>query len=204
MRVSRGLAIVGVFGLLAGCGQFPGLFAPATPPAPRPEIVVEGESEASAKLRAYYARVESGHRTRGLLRIDGGGPDVPFDARRLAQTFMEVAFAREFSDRGGALVREESPSILRRWNKPVRIEPIFGASVGAQARADDSASLKRFAGRLSQASGHPVRFVERGGNFRVLILSEDERRVSGPMLRRLVPSIRDREIEVIENLDKAS
>lgn len=180
------------------------MFGADAAPPPRPVVVDEEPSEASKALSAYYARVEAGHRTRGLLRLDGGGPDVPFDERRLADTFMTIAFAREFSDVGAALVRQEATSILRRWEEPVRIEVIFGASVGPGQRADDRASIRRFAERLGRVSGHPVTFVERDGNFRVLILSEDERRVAGPTLRRLVPTIRTREIDLIENLGRES
>lgn len=201
----RGLIIGTVLTLLAGCGEFEDLFGSDPPPAPpAPRIVEEAPSVESQVLRAYYNRVEAGHRTRGLLRIDGGGPDVPFDDRRLAETFMTIAFAREFSDVGTALVRQETSSILRRWEDPVRIEVIFGSSVEPAQRADDRAAINRFAERLGRTTGHPVSFVEQSGNFRVLVLSEDERRVAGPTLRRLVPSIRQREIDLIETLDRES
>lgn len=202
--VRRGLTIGLVLTLLAGCGELGDLFGAEPPPPSPPLVVIDEPSEASKALVAYYARVETGHRTRGLLRVDGGGPDVPFDARRLADTFMNIAFQREFSDVGGALVRQNSESILRRWEEPVRIEVIFGASIEPGQRADDRATIRRFAARLGRTTGHPVSFVERGGNFRVLILSEDERRVAGPTLRRLVPSIRSREINLIQGLDRAS
>lgn len=200
----RALMMGAVMSTLAGCGEFQDLFGSGTPPPARPPVVVDEPSPASKALTAYYNRVEAGHRTRGLLRIDGGGPDVPFDDRRLAETFMRIAFAREFSDVGGTLVRREASSILRRWEDPVRIEVIFGSSVDPAQRADDRAAIKRFAERLGRTAGHPVTFVERGGNFRVLILSEDERQVSGPTLQRLVPTIRPREIALIENLGRES
>ena len=189
--------------LLAACDQFD-VATGNVPPAPRPPVVTEGTSPESAALRAYYARIEQGHRTRGLLRIDGGGPDVPFDADQLARTFEAIAFSREFTDVGPRLVRQEADSMLHRWATPVRIEPIFGASVTAQQRAEDTASIMRFADRLGRVTGHPVSFVNRDGNFRVLILSEAERRVVGPTLKRLVPGIRDREISVIEGLERES
>ncbi len=204
MRTTRGLIAGCTLLLLAGCGEFQDLFGSEPPASPVPPVVEEVPSVESQVARAYYARVEAGHRTRGLLRIDGGGPDVPFDDRRLAETFMTIAFAREFSDVGTALVRRESSSILRRWEEPVRIEAIFGASVKPAQRADDRAAIKRFADRLARTTGHPVSFVEQGGNFRVLILSEDERRVAGPTLQRLVPSIRRQEIDLIENLNRES
>ncbi len=190
--------------LVAGCDQLDGVFGEGVTPAPRPPVVVEGQSAESKALAAFYQRVENGQRTRGLLRIDGGGPDVPFDERRLAETFMNVAFAREFSDVGSTLVRRQTASILRRWEDSVAIEAMFGASVDPTQVADDRAAIRRFADRLARTTGHPVGFVERGGNFRVLVLSEEERRVSGPTLKRLIPGIRDREIDLIENLDRAS
>lgn len=204
MHGMRRLILACVLLPVAGCDRFDNAFGDGAAPAPRPAILVDEQSEESKALAAYYSRVETGHRTRGLLRLDGGGPDVPFDDRRLAETFMTVAFAREFSDVGTALVRQESESILRRWEGPVEIEAMFGASVDPAQRADDRATIRRFAERLGRTTGHPVSFVERGGNFRVLVLSEDERRVSGPTLRRLIPGIRDREIDVIENLGRES
>jgi len=174
------------------------------PPAPTVPVVTEGVSPESAELQAFYARVEQGHRTRGLLRIDGGGPDVPYDADRLARTFEAVAFSREFSNIGAQLVRQETDSMLHRWVEPVRFEPIFGASVPVAQRVDDIAAIQRFAARLGRATGHPVSFVERNGNFRVLILSEEERKVSGPLLQRLLPGIREQEISVIQNLGRES
>lgn len=204
MRNLRGLAFGAMVLLLAGCDQFGGGVGAGTKPAPRPLPVIDAPSAESQAMTNYYARVERGHRVRGLLRVDGGGPDVPFDDRRLAETFMNIAFSREFSDVGDALVRRETSSILRRWEEPVRIEAMFGASVDPAQRADDRAAMRRFADRLARATGHPVSFVDRGGNFRVLVLSEDERQVAGPTLRRLIPTIRNREIALIENLDRAS
>ncbi|MEO1536464.1 MAG: DUF2927 domain-containing protein [Pseudomonadota bacterium] len=200
----RGVTLGVVLLLLAGCGELRGLFGEPATPAPQPLAVTEEPSPASKALSDYYARVEAGHRTRGLLRIDGGGPDVPFDERRLAETFMSIAFAKEFSDVGATLVRQETESILRRWEDPVRIEVIFGSSVSPMQRADDRAAINRFADRLNRTTGHPVSLVDRDGNFRVLVLSEDERRVAGPTLKRLIPTIRQREIDVIETLGRES
>lgn len=197
------LAMAGLALLAPGCDQLdmlgtdPGAEIPAVAPENRP-------SPESRALKAYYARVEQGHRTRGLLRADGGGPDVPFDGERLAATFETTAFAREFTDLGAALVRREAASMLHRWGGPVLIEVVFGASVPDMQRADDRASVARYAERLGQITRHPVRFVEKGGNFQVLILSEEERRVVGPLLTRAIPGIRAREIDVIQTLDRAT
>ena len=190
--------------LLAGCDGLDVFRTDelSAPPAAQPTD--EGYSPESLEIAAYYSRVEQGHRTRGLLRADGGGPDVPFDDRRLAETFRAIAFAREFTDVGAALVRREGESMLHRWTGPVRIQTIFGASVPDPQRADDTAAIRRYGERLGRITKHPVDYVERGGNFPVLILAEEERRVSGPLLRRLIPGIRAREIDVIQNLDRAT
>ncbi len=197
------MRVAGILVLLAACDQMDAYGVGPTPAPPLP-MVEEDISPVSKEMVDYYARVEEGQRARGLLRVDGGGPDVPYDADRLARTFEAVAFSREFSDVGDALVRQEGDSILHRWGAPVRIEPLFGASVPDIQRADDRAAIKRFSERLERVTRHPVSYVESGGNFWVLILSEDERRVSGPTLRRMIPAIRDREIEVIEQLDRGS
>lgn len=198
----RAPLILCAFALLGGCaGPVQNTVPVAAPPRP---AVVEDISPLSKELVAFYSDVEAGQRARGLLRIDGGGPDVPYDADRLADTFKAVAFAREFSDQGDVLVRREGESILHRWSGPVRIEPIFGPSVDERQRSDDRATLGRLATRLERATRHPVGLVDRGGNFRVLVVSEEERRKIGPTLQRLMPEIRQREIDVIEKLDPAN
>ena len=205
MRWTAACLLLGSLGLVAACDRFDGATTvpdQAPPPLSRP--VAEEPSAESIALADYYKRVETGHVTRGLLRVDGGGPDVPFDAAKLAETFQTIAFSREFSDVGGALVRRSDESILHRWQDPVRIEPVFGPAVPDSQRADDTASIGRFADRLARVTGHPVSMVDRGGNFHVLIITEDQRRTIGPTLRRMIPEIRDREINVIQTLDRAT
>ena len=201
---SLGLALGALPMILSGCAELDAMAVPPPPPRAEAEVPEVEVSELSTELAAYYRRVEAGHRTRGLLRADGGGPDVPYDDRRLAETFRAAAFAREFTDVGGALVRQEGESMLNRWRDPVKLELMFGPSVPDSQRADDGASVGRYAERLAQITRHPVSVVPRGGNFQVLILSEDERRVSGPLLRRLIPGIRPHEIAVVQDLDRAT
>ena len=128
MRGTRFLALGAMAVLLSACDQLDMFRAGPSAPPERPAVAPsdDGFPPESLELVAYYASVERGHRTRGLLRADGGGPDVPFDAEKLAATFRTTAFAREFTDVGPALVRRETASILHRWNSPVRIETIFG------------------------------------------------------------------------------
>ena len=192
--------------LLAGCDQM-SLFGGGPQPVPRPPAPAPAPptiSAESAELIAYYETVEQRQRTLGLLRTDGGGIDTPINSARLERTFKQIAFAREFTDVGSVLVRQQSDSMLHRWEEPVRISTVFGAQVQDMQRADDRASVQRFATRLARVTGHPISYVERGANFNVLILTEEERRVSGPTLRRFIPGIRQQEIDVIQNLNRAS
>ncbi len=188
--------------MLTGCDQMDEFRA--VPPAKPPLVVVDPPSPVSQDAARYYARVEMGHRERGLLRMDGGGPDTPYDAENLAEAFRATAFAAEFSDRGQKLVQSEAEARLHRWTDTVRVEAMFGAGVDKAQQADDGATIARYAKRLGNITRHPVQFVEGPGNFRVLVTTEDERRVIGPLLTRWMPDIRPREIELIETLDRGN
>jgi len=204
MRARPFLTVAALVAIVAGCGPLGDTGTIVSVPPPELPVVEDTPSPASVELAQYYERVEKGHRARGLLRTDGGGPDVPFDAERLAMAFRATAFAREFSDEAGRLVQSETASRLHRWEQPVLIQAMFGRGVLDPQRADDSAAIGRYAERLQNVTGHPVRFVDRGGNFQVLVLTEDERRVIGPLLTRLLPSVRPREVDLIETLDRGN
>ena len=143
---------------------------PAAVRVPAP-VVAKPTSEASAELRSYLNQVQNAQLTQGLLRRDGGGVDTPFTADMLARNFEQIAFFNEyngnFTGRGGA-------SPLRRWNGPVRMQVIFGASVPPSQRASDSAAIRKYAARLARVTGHPVSTSGKP-NFIVIVASEDDR-----------------------------
>lgn len=205
MRRSGLLSVLGA-GLLAGCVAD----APrdAAPPEARPERAPPVEevevSAASLELQEYYARVERGLLVRGLLRSDGGGPDVLYDGRDVATAFEKLALAQEFERFDASLISDVTPSFLRRWTGPIRIEPFFSPDVPPEAREADTAMIARFAQRLGRVTRHPISSVSANGNFRVMILSEDARRVIGPTLRRLMPGIGAQEVDAIQTLDRAA
>ncbi|TDL81290.1 DUF2927 domain-containing protein [Palleronia sediminis] len=155
---------------------------PAPPPAP-------GPSAESAALAAYYQRVERDLVAQGLLRRDGGGPDTPFDAEDLAETFIKVALYEEYSANTGLLVARQTESRLHRWAAPVRIDLRFGASVPASVQAADRAQTRRLVARIAAATGHPVTLGGSEGNFTVFVVNEDERRALGPELLALAPGL---------------
>jgi hypothetical protein len=53
---------------------------------------------------------------------------------------------------------------------------------------------------LSRVTGHPVRLVDRGANFTVFIVNEDERRALGPRLSTLISGISAASIDAITSL----
>lgn len=151
--------------LLASCAQRQPV-EPVPVPQPRPEQPMAMTAPLpprpptrgpdSAALSAFYAQVEERLLTRGLLRRDGGGPDTPYDADRLADTFLRLAFYEEYAAGSGVLVAQETESQLHRWTAPVRIETRFGDSVPQAQRTRDGNDVTAFARRLARATNHPV------------------------------------------------
>lgn len=188
--------------LLAGCEllvepEAPRRPVPRTDPAPVPEP--SAESRAFAR---YYADVEARLVADGLLRTDAGGPDTPISVRSLVQNFERIALYDEYALSNGRFVAQQTPSRLRRWERPVRIQPHFGASVPAEVRDADRAILGTYATRLAEVTGRPISMVRAGGNFHVLYLNRDEQLAAGPLLRQLVPGIGDATVEEITRLPR--
>jgi hypothetical protein len=178
------------------------LDATSTPPSTEPSFpdspssVENTQTSPSARSRAlvdYYKKVQRNLLTRGLLRTDGGGPDVAYSAATLAQNFERIAFFHEYSTSGGRLVARENASHLSRWEKPVLVTIEFGDSVPEQKRRTDRKVLSRYVKRLARVTNHPIYLVKEGdekrGNFRVFVLNEDERRLLGVEIDRFVPDI---------------
>lgn len=181
---------------------------PAPVASPRPEPRVEAAvvpttpSEVSQSLARYYRSAESRQLSRGLLRTDGGGSDTPFTADDLATNFERIALYDEYQLENGRFVARQTPSTLRRWSAPVRLQPHFGDSVEAGQQAEDRAVLTTYAARLSRLTGHPIRAVTSGGNYHVLYMNADSLAASAPLLRQLVPSINDATIREIQNMGR--
>ena len=162
---------------LAACDMPAVEVDPVVTPRIRPDPAIEAPSpiratsEESAALRSYLNAVQRSQLTQGLLRQDGGGPDTPFTATMLARNFEQIAFFDEFTPTGE---RGGGEAVLRRWEQPVRIGIVFGASVPPSQRMRDIADTRRYAARLARATGHPVS-VSGPANFYVLFASEDDR-----------------------------
>ena len=198
-------ALFGLLGFLAlaGCELFEtDRLAPVPDPAPAPEPPARADD--SLALERFYARVESNLVSQGLLRTDGGGADTPWDADDLSRNFIRIATFEEFDTRGAVLVQRQTESRIHRWERPVRLKLEFGATVSPVKQLKDTDAVRRLTRRLGAATGHPIRMVEDGANFTVLVVNEDERRDLGPRLRAIVPGIAENAVEAVVSLPRTT
>lgn len=182
------LALIGA-AALAGCDAPPAKVpvSVAASPAPRPQVAAR--SPESLEIEAHFKRVQASLLTSGLLRRDGGGPDTPFDAPTLARNFIQIALYQEYSERGGRLVAGQAPSVLHRWEQPLRYRVTFGASVPAGQRKVDTKSIAGFSRRLARLTGVSISKARSDPNFHIFVVNEDERRALAPSLRAIEPGI---------------
>lgn len=152
------------------------------------ETAVKRSAE-SLRLEQYYTGVQSRLQAQGLLRTDGGGVDAPFTARSLAADFERIALYDEYAIVGNRFVARQTPSALRRWQKPIRIGLIFGDLVPEATRAKDRANVTSYARRLARLTGIDIRVTDADPNFHVMFLHRDEQKTIGPVLRARIPRL---------------
>ena len=158
-------------------------------PAPRAQPSPSANEQTSAELRDYYSRVQRGLLAQGLLRRDGGGIDTPYDADRLAETFLRLAFYEEYAPNSGVDVQRETRSKMHRWEEPVRLEIRFGDSVAQAQQVTDANAIRSLVRRLADATGHSIETSASNGNFVVYVVGESDRRSLASALRKLAPEL---------------
>lgn len=191
---------------LAGCVTVPKVTPPARPvsPGPAPQEPAQPSAESQA-LAAYYEQVQASFLAQGMLRTDGGGVDAPFNDRMLAENFIRIALHDEYQRTPGGLVQRETPSSLRRWQGPVRVGLNFGASIPARQQATDRARVASYLARLSAITGHPIGLSDpASANFQIHMVTEDERRALGPVVRSFLPDLSGIEIAGLTNLPRTT
>lgn len=159
-------------------------------------------SAVSTQQRDSYARAEQALRAQGRLRRDRVPLDAPIDVDTLTRNFVAIALRDEYGRGGMQSGAAGAPAPLRRWQDPVRLQLEFGATTDVATRRLYRVEVGQFAARLAEATGHSVQTTDRGGNFVVMVLSDDERRAIGPRLAQLVPGIPPGDIAVMQALDK--
>ena len=174
------------------------------PSGPRPPADArDGPSARSQTLAAHYARTERDLRGRGLLRIDGGGPDTPWTETDLLRNFEAIVFYDEYAPGAGFRASSGRPGGLRKWTAPVRYGLEFGTSVPDDQRAADGGTVAGYAARLARAARHPISMAGRGANFHILVMGEDDRAEGLARVRALAPGIDAATFRVFRNMPRS-
>ena len=177
IRGTRGFVALLAAGLsLAACSG-PKLTGPA--PAARPAAPAVPETDpapSESKLVAFYADVEGELTASGRMRRDMAPADAPYSLSDLVRNFERIALYDEYVDLGGQFVRSETPSQLRRWNRPVRVGVMSGPSVPEAHAARDRANVAAFTSRLARLTGLDMRMSEGTDvNYLVVFMNSAER-----------------------------
>jgi len=179
--------------LLGACDIAPTTTRPST------DAESTARSGESLRLEKYYASVQQRLVSQGLLRTDGGGADTPFGQAALVENFERIALYDEYAIVNGRFVAQQTPSRLRRWDRPIRIGLVFGAYVSDAQRAADRAEVVAYAKRLSRLTGVPISVSNNNANFHILFLHRDDTRTVGPQLQTQVPQINQVVMDEIAN-----
>lgn len=136
-----------------------------------PIAVVEDETA----LRKFYAAAEVGLRRAGRLRTDTAPADAPFTVDDLVANFERIALYDEYTVTGGRYVARQTRTHLRRWEGPVRVTVISGASTPNATRTRDLREVTRFTARLAELTGADMEMApEEDANLLVMFLSRSE------------------------------
>lgn len=204
------LAFGAALGAVASCTDVSPRATP-TPQARPPAIVPDTPpvaralpSNQSLELASYYGRLQSDLLTRGLLRIDGGGPDTPYSVDDLVENFIEIAFFDEYGRPGvfGRRNRNDGGA-LTRWEQPVRLNVEFGPTIPSDIRSKDRTTVQGFTRRLARITSHPISVTETDANFTVFVAGEDDRAFIQRRLKELIPTISDRDLSVFTDLPRS-
>ena len=127
-------------------------------------------------LRDFYASIERDLVSSGRMRRDIAPADVPYTVDDVVRDFERIALYDEYSDVDGRFVRRETPALLRRWDRPVRVAVMTGASTSAEDAARDRANIAAFTWRLAQLTGLDMTLAQGpDANYLVLFMTSNER-----------------------------
>ena len=173
----------------------------AAAPAATPQSVPT-PSAASRALTQYYARVQNDLTRRGLLRTDGGGPDTAYTDTMLVRNFAAIALEEEYERGGGLRPSNGAQSAIKKWTQPIRMTTEFGAGVPADQIEQDRREVVTFANRLSRITEHPISMVDKGANYFILFMSEDDQQSIAPRIRQIVPDVNPSALRIFDSLPR--
>ncbi|WP_425092732.1 DUF2927 domain-containing protein [Tropicimonas sp. S265A] len=152
----------------------------------------------SDELSAYYAKMQRTFQDRGLLKTIRTVPQSSMTAASLKRDFLEIALHTEY---GGGLSASGSKAAkpLLRWEEPVRLQVMFGASVPKDRRIKDLKAISSYTNTLARLTRHPMTVNPNKPNFHVIVVNEAERKSLSKTLPKLVPGISK---SVVRNIAK--
>lgn len=179
--------------MLAGCGDRgagplpeeagPAAAAPEARPPSLPSEVADEDA-----LRQFYANVQSDLIATGRLRMETAPADAPYDVDDLVRDFERVALYSEYTDVNGEFIHAESPSVLRRWNVPVRVAAMASPSTPKES-ARDRGNVAAFTQRLARLTSSDIRMADDTSvNFLVLFMNSSERQTFADEIRARYPT----------------
>lgn len=166
------------------------------PPMPRAAPPVGSSQE----LSAFYAGVQGELTASGRMRVDTNPADMPFTVDDLVRNFERIAMMDEYVSVGGRYIHAETPALLRRWNRPVRVGVVVGPSVPPADAAQDRRNVADFTARLARLTGLDMRVSDGPDvNFLVMVLSSDEQSVAAQVTSRQFPGFHPAVLDQIAN-----
>ncbi|MFT3975301.1 MAG: DUF2927 domain-containing protein [Amaricoccus sp.] len=194
--------------VVAGCAGTPEVAPPApaaaslledAPPEPRAPASGTPPSDVEA-LRTFYAGVEQQLFAAGRLRQDPAPPDAPFSNDDLIRDFVHIALYDEYTDVNGRFMHEERPAPIRRWETPVRVSVMTGASESPEDAARDRGNVAAFTQRLAHLTGRDIALSDgTSPNFLVLFMTSAERQAFADQVHSTYPDFAPAVVTALRN-----
>ena len=140
-----------------------------TPLAPDPVVP-------SFDLGEYYRAAEAEIRANGGMRTEYAPADAIFSREDLARNFMRIAMYDEFNTVDGRYAASETPSNLRKYERPVRVRVVNGAATTQADQNLNNQLVAQYTRRLARITGLDMRLAneEERANMIVFFLNKAE------------------------------
>jgi len=142
-------------------------------------------------LNKFYSAAEAQIRASGGMRTDYAPVDAPFTKADLARNFMRIALYDEYQTVDGRYVASESPSNLRRFDQPVIVDVVNGASTPTAIAEQNLTLVAQYTRRLAGITGYDIRLATEAerANMVVFFLSREEQPTMSRQLGRYVGAV---------------
>ncbi|WP_166418418.1 DUF2927 domain-containing protein [Cochlodiniinecator piscidefendens] len=168
-----------------------------------PQELLTGRAGVSLDMESHFLRRQTSRIAQGLMRTDDGGRLTRAHTEDIISNFVRIALFTEYSGSLRRAHNQRSASLLRRWERPVRMSVTFGQSIPLEQRAEDQRTVREYARRLSRATGHSIHTAPpQHANFHILFVNENERVGALGLLRELLPDISDRNLRQLVSMNR--